>query len=77
MALEKNLLWARQQDPIVDSMLNSIGLDTTDCVIALVKQKQELIKRIIFLEGRCPRKIKLPDGQTIIWRCPDSCVPDL
>lgn len=69
-----NLLWARQNDPIVAAVLDSGG-DSTDCVIALVEQKQELFKRIMELENIAPRKIKVGD-QTLIWRCPDSMVPD-
>lgn len=72
--MEFNLLWARQQCPIVNNILESGG-DTTDCVIELVKQKENFIKEIIKLQGLVPRKIKVPEGKVAIWRCPEEFIP--
>lgn len=72
---EKNIMWAREQSPIVDSILNAGG-NTTDCIIGLIKQQEDFIKEIIKLQGIAPRKIKLPNGKFAVWRCPENYIPD-
>lgn len=70
----RNFQWAIDNDSIVRSVVESGG-DATDCVVTLVKQKEGLLKRIMRLEGICPRKVILPGNEVLIWRCPDEFVP--
>lgn len=74
VVMARNLIWAQTTDPIVKAVIESGG-DATDCVIALIDQKRELINRMMKLEQICPRKIKVGE-QTYIWRCPDELVPE-
>jgi len=69
----ENLFWARQRNSIVHAVLESGG-DRTDCVVALVKQNEIMLKRIIELEGIAPRKMRIGE-QIYIWHCPDEMVP--
>lgn len=77
VAMEKaeNLEWAREHSSIVNAVLNSGG-STEDCVVALLKQNAELIKRLLYLEGIAPKKIRIGD-QVVVWHCPDEFIPEV
>ena len=47
-----------------------------DAVVALVNVQTEMVRRMMQLEGIAPRKIKIPDGREMVWRCPDELIPD-
>jgi hypothetical protein len=65
---------AARKDASVASMAAS-GCSTFDIIGSLVYQKSQLIQRIMELESIAPRRITLPDGTEVIWRCPDELVP--
>lgn len=61
-----------------DALLREIlyrGGTLEDCIVAMAKQKADLIEKIAELELICPRKIGLPDGRVFIYRCPDDNIP--
>ena len=49
-------------------------IDLQEVVVALVRDKEAFIKRIMELESIAPRTIVLPDGKRMVWRCPDNLV---
>ena len=65
---------ARQTSPVVEHVLRAGGT-LEDVVCALVNIHTGLTNRLIELEGLAPRKIKMPDGRVLIWRCPEELVP--
>ena len=66
----------RLHNPIVARVMDAGGT-AEDCAIVLVYQNQLLIHRLIHMEGICPRRIRLPGGRELIWRCPDELVPGI
>lgn len=51
------------------------GLSLETCIVSLASEKEFLVKRIMELESIAPRKIVMPDGRAMVWRCPDELVP--
>lgn len=51
------------------------GLSETNIIELLVTQNEKLIQRIIELESIAPKKVTLPNGKTLVWRCPDDLIP--
>ena len=72
METGEDLKWAIEYSSIVNAILKSGG-STEDCVVALLKQNAELIKRLLYLEGIAPRKIRIGD-QVVVWHCPDEFI---
>lgn len=64
----------KRNDPTVHRILKSGGTPR-DCVVALANEKEALVKRLMEMERIAPKKIKLPDGRVMIWRCPEDLVP--
>lgn len=58
---------------IVNHVTNNGG-SAEDCAVALAESNDKLVARIIELEGIAPRRIRLPDGRVMIYRCPDEFV---
>lgn len=65
----------RQTDATVAAMLCA-GWTLEDTIVALVAEKRRFVERIMQLEMIAPRKITLPDGRVMVWRCPDVLVPE-
>ena len=61
-------------DPTVNAMIRH-GCSLEETIVALVHEKSLLTQRIIKLESIAPRKIVLPDGRVMVWRCPDNLIP--
>ena len=64
----------RLSDVTVNAMLKH-GRTLEETIVALVCEKNRFTQRIIELENIAPRKIVLPDGCVMVWRCPDELVP--
>lgn len=65
---------AQRSSALVNSMLKSQGCTLQEIILALVKQEQALVKRLMMLEALAPRKIKI--GDTVwTYRCPDEFIP--
>ena len=52
------------------------GGTAEDCVVALFEHNEMLQEEIIKLQLIAPEKLKFPDGQVMIYRCPDEMVPE-
>ena len=52
------------------------GGTAEDCAVALAVHNDRLVDRLMTLEGIAPRRIKLPDGRVMVWRCPDRLIPE-
>ena len=65
----------RLHNPIVAYIMRAGGT-AEDCAVALAEHNDRLIARLMTLEGIAPRRIKLPDGRVMIWRCPEQLVPE-
>ncbi len=65
----------RMYNHIVAQIIRAGGT-AEDCAVALSVANDELIDRIMLLEGIAPRKYRLPDGRVMVWRCPDELVPE-
>ena len=65
----------RRRNPIVEHTLQSGGT-TEDCAIALAAHIERLVQRLMTLEGIAPRRIRVPGGRVMIWRCPDDLIPE-
>jgi len=68
-------LHLRRNNPIVARIMKAGGT-AEDCAVALSVEYDRLVDRVIALDSIAPRKIKLPDGRVLIWRCPDELVPE-
>ena len=66
----------RLTDATVHQML-AHGRSLEETIVALVCEKNRFTQRIIELESIAPRKIVLPDGRVMVWRCPDELVPEM
>ena len=66
---------ARLRNPTVAQIMDAGGT-AEDCVVALLAEREDLIARLVYLEGIALRKIKFPSGLTVISRCPDDLVPE-
>ena len=65
----------RLHNPIVTHIMRAGGT-AEDCAVALAAHNDRLVDRLMTLEGIAPRRIKLPDGRVMIWRCPEQLVPE-
>lgn len=72
--MNERLVKIKQQDSTVHRVLDSDGSEL-DCMEALFNEKQFFIKRLIALESIAPRKFQLPNGDVMVWHCPDSLIP--
>lgn len=77
---ENNKLWdafeqIRQNDPTVNKMSRH-GHGHIEIIVVLAQEKQQLLQKLIELSTIAPRKIKLPNGDVMIWHCPDKFVPE-
>lgn len=71
----ESLAWASHNDATVNRMM--YAWEPLERIVeVLAKEKAELFKRIMELESIVPRKIKLPNGDTAIWHCPDRLIPE-
>lgn len=62
-----------QNDVTVHSMLrNKSSLE--EIIVALADEKQQLFQRVMELAEIAPKKITLPSGEVMIWRCPDELI---
>ena len=66
----------RLTDVTVHQML-AHGRSLEETIVALVCEKNRFTQRIMELESIAPRKIVLPDGRVVVWRCPDELVPEM
>ena len=65
----------RLHNPIVAHIMRAGGT-AEDCAVALSVHNDRLVDRLMMLEGIAPRRIKLPDGRVMVWRCPDHLIPE-
>jgi hypothetical protein len=65
----------RLSDATVYAVLRSGG-SIHECVVALANEKEELIKKVMSLELIAPKKLRFPDGSILIYRAPESVIPD-
>ena len=69
--------WAKHNDVTVYRMMQQDRCQPLENIIVqLVREKEQCFKRILDLESIAPRKITLPDGKVMVWRCPDALIPD-
>ena len=52
------------------------GGTAEDCAVALAAHNDRLVGRLMTMESIAPRRIKLPDGRVMVWRCPDHLIPE-
>jgi|GEM_PF-3334972 len=73
---EWEIEWERfqQTDALVRGGKQS-GASDAQIACALARMNRALVDRLMRLEAIAPRKIQLPDGTVIVWRCPDELVP--
>lgn len=71
--LSEKLVEASNRSPIVSAILR-MGGGAEDCVRVLIEQNEAQLGRMVQLESLCPRKYRLPDGRTLVWRCPDELI---
>ena len=65
----------RLHNPIVAHIMRAGGT-AKDCAVALSSHNDRLVERLMTLECIAPRKIKMPDGRVMVWRCPDHMIPE-
>lgn len=53
-----------------------MGGTAETCCLVLYEQLRQAQARVIDLELIAPRKVRLPDGRVLIYRCPDELVPE-
>ena len=67
---------ASVNDTTVQSMIKS-GFTVIEIIGTLAQEKSALLNRIAALEAIAPKKTILPNGQTMIWHCPDELIPEV
>jgi len=65
----------RIRNPIVLSIMRYGTVE--DCAVALAGENELLLARIAELESVAPRRVRLPDGNILLWRAPDEAVVSL
>lgn len=65
--------WAELNDATVNQARRR-GLTDEQIIEILVRQKEDMIKRMIELESLCPKKIRTPQG-VMVWHCPTELIP--
>ena len=65
----------RIRNPIVASIMRYGTAE--DCAVALAGENERLMERIAELESIVPRRVRLPDGNILLWRAPDEAVVSL
>ena len=66
---------ASANDVTVHNMLKQ-GADLETVILQLTRDKIALTGRIMELENIAPRRVRLPDGNSLIWHCPDEMVKE-
>lgn len=64
------------KNPIVASILR-YGGTAEDCAVALAGENARLMARIAELESLAPRRVRLPNGNILLWRAPDEAAVSL
>lgn len=62
-----------------DGLLNrcrKVKFTPEHTMLLMANRHQDLMKELTHLSMLVPRKIRLPDGGTAIYRCPDHLIPD-
>lgn len=67
------LEWAKNNDVTVSRMMQN-NESLSHIVGVLAREKEDYLKRIMELESIAPRKITMPDGKVMVWRCPDDLI---
>ena len=65
---------AIQYDATVKACVDG-GWSYEEITEALASEKAEYMERMGRLLAIAPRKVRMPNGQVLIWRCPDEDVP--
>ena len=67
---------AKLTDVTVCTMLKR-GATLEEVIGALSAEKKRYVDRIMALESIAPRKVRMPDGSAMIWRCPEELIPEM
>lgn len=65
-----------RRNNLIAARIMDAGGTAEDCAVALSVEYGRLLDRVMALDSIAPRKIRLPDGRVLIWRCPDELVPE-
>ena len=67
---------AARLDPIIsDGMRRSVPL--SQIIIAMHSRHEYMMTRLMALEAIAPRKITMPNGDVLVYRCPVELLPDV
>lgn len=65
---------AAMHDASLHRILES-GLDDRSNLLLIVNLNRLLTNRIAELSAIAPRRLRLPNGHTVVWRCPEELIP--
>lgn len=65
----------RLDNPIVAEIMRAGGTPE-DCCVALAQALEQTAEKAMRYMMIAPRKIRLPDGRVMVWRCPEELVPE-
>lgn len=60
--------------PVVKA-LHEVGETPEGIILILVNLKAQLLKDVEHLKLLTPKRVKMSDGSTRIWRCPEEFIP--
>ena len=66
---------AYMNDPVVKAGVRA-GLSKDEIIVALVNRHKAMMKNFTKLRSIAPMRVKLEDGRTFIWHCPDEFIPE-
>lgn len=69
-----HLEWARNNDRLVHEMLG-YGATLEEIIAALVVRNNALMEKCVSLESIAPKRVRMPNGQEVIWQCPSELIP--
>ena len=74
MLMTSELKEATRKCPVVAAM-HKAGETPEAIILILVKLKDQLLKDVEELTLLTPKRIRMPDGSLMIWRCPEELIP--
>lgn len=72
--IPKTVEEAAKADPFLAEALR-IGMTNEEIICFLSAHSETLQRRLLKLSMISPKRLKLPDGREMIWRCPARLVP--
>ena len=72
--LTPELSEATRKCPVVEALVK-VGATPDSIILLLVRLKAQLLQDVEHLKLLAPKRVKMSDGSTRIWRCQEEFIP--